>query len=170
MLIGADGRHMHKARATSLSRLRDLRRAIHVNGFETLTSALEQDAHEVDKDFGVAGSGLDRRRVPDVRLHGVDLSHSAERLQMAGEFGSPHRNPDAIMTFGKSAHYVPPEKAGASVDGYERVIGAACGHAAFDPARGNPLKLGQYRIGKSLYRGWQSRSLTTPERLRIWTR
>ena len=63
---------------------------------EALPAALEQDADQIDQHVGVARGGLDRSRVAQIGLHRVDLADAAERLQMAGELGPAHRDPDAV--------------------------------------------------------------------------
>ena len=45
-----------------------------------------------------------------VRLHRVDLADPAERLQVAGQFRPPHRNPDAVVALGQRPHDVSPQK------------------------------------------------------------
>ena len=47
----------------------------------------------------------------DICLHGVDLTHPAERLQMTGEIGAPHGNTDAIAAPCQRAHDVPAKEA-----------------------------------------------------------
>ena len=63
---------------------------------------------------GVARRGLDRGRVAQIGLHGVDLPDAAERLQVAGELRPAHRHADAVAALGQRAHHVAAEEAGAA--------------------------------------------------------
>ena len=92
---------------------------------ETLASALEQDADQIDQHLGVARRGFHRGGVAQIGLHRVDLADAAERLQMEGEVGPAHRHPDAVVALGQRAHHVAAEKAGAAIDGDEGV-GMGC--------------------------------------------
>ena len=65
-------------------RQRHLFGAVGVDGVETLPSALEQDADQIDQHLGVARGGFHRGRVAQIGLHRVDLADAAERLQMVG--------------------------------------------------------------------------------------
>ena len=122
---------------------------------ETLASALEQDADQIDQDLGVARRGFHRGGMAQIGLHGMDLADAAERLQVEGEVGAAHRHPDAIVALGQGAHNVAAEKARATIDGDEGVGWALCGHAGLDRVNGGDAwKPGQYRIGQGLYRGW----------------
>src|SRR5205085_8460349 len=55
-----------------------------------------------------------------IRLHGMDLTDTAERLQVAGKLRSAHRDADAIAEPGKRAHHVSAEKSRSAVNRDER--------------------------------------------------
>ena len=80
---------------------RNLLGAERLHGLETLPPALEQDAHQVDDDVGVAHRRLDRAGVPHIGLHGMDLPDAAERLQVPGKVRPAHRDADAVVAFGQ---------------------------------------------------------------------
>ena len=61
--------------------------------------------------MGIAHRGLDRGRVAQIGLHGMDLPDLAERLQMAGQFRPPHRDPDAVIALGQRPDHVAAQKA-----------------------------------------------------------
>ena len=105
---------MHHPRAVGRRRQRDRLGAERLHRVEALASALEQDADQVDQDVGAARRGLDRARVAQVRLHRVDLADPAERLQVAGELGPPHRDADAVAALAERADHVAAEEAGAA--------------------------------------------------------
>ena len=94
-------------------------RALH--RVEGLGAALGENADQVDGGMGVAHRGLDRGRVAQIGLHGVDLADPAERLQVAGQFRPPHRDPDAVVALGERADHVPPQKARSSENRDQRV-------------------------------------------------
>ena len=75
---------------------RDACGAFGLHGVEALLAALEQDADQVDHHVGAAHRGLDRVRIAQVRLHGMDLPDPAERLEMAREVRPAHRRADAV--------------------------------------------------------------------------
>ena len=100
MLVGADRRDMDDPRAGGRGRTRHRFGAFGLDGVEPLAAAFEQDADQVDDDIGIADRGLDRLREPDVRLHCMDLAHAAERLQISGQFRTPHGDADQILPVG----------------------------------------------------------------------
>ena len=83
----------HGARARALHRIEGLR------------AAFGQDADQIDGDVGIAHRGLDRSRVAQIGLHGVDLADLAERLQMPGQFRPPHRHPDPVIALAERANH-----------------------------------------------------------------
>src|SRR5262245_12699806 len=99
---------------------------------ETLAAAFEQNSNEIDEHPRVSGGGLDRGSVPEIGLDRVDLSHTAERLQMAGKFGPANRHAYAIMAFCQSADHMTAEKSRSAINGNEGIVRAACAHAALD--------------------------------------
>jgi len=127
--------------------------AISMDGIETLTAVLEQNADQIDQDPCVTGGSFHRRSVAQIGLHCMDLANTAERLKKAGQLRSADSNPDAKIPLGQSAHHVPAQKTRAAIDSDQGVIGAACGHAAlnFLPGR-DASKPGKYRISQPLYR------------------
>ena len=86
-----------------------------------LGAALGQDADQIDGDVGIAHRGLDRGRVAQIGLHGVDLADLAERLQMPGQFRPPHRDPDPVIALGQRPDHAAAQKAGSSENRDERV-------------------------------------------------
>ena len=64
--------------------------------------------------MGVPHRGLDRSRIAQIGLHGMDLADLAGRLQVHGEFRTPDRHPDAIIALAQRADHVPPQKARSS--------------------------------------------------------
>ena len=76
----------------------------------SLLAALEQDADQVDHHIGAAHRCLDRGRIAQVRLHGVDLSDAAERLEMARKVGPPHGGADAIALARERPHHMAAEE------------------------------------------------------------
>ena len=121
---------MDHTRAVGVGRQRDLLGAIGMDSVEALAAAFGQDADEVDQHVGVARRGIDRRRMAQVRLNGVDLAYPAKRLQETGEFGPAHRHPNAIMALGQRPDDMAAKEAGAAVDGDEGVGIASGGHFA----------------------------------------
>jgi len=84
-----DGRH-RASPCPVCGRTRPMRRrrqcaglgAERLHGVEALAAALEQDADEIDHRIGVAHRGIDRARIAQVGLDGMDLADPAHRLQM----------------------------------------------------------------------------------------
>ena len=111
---------------------RDRCGAFGLHGLEALLAALEQDADQVDHHVGAAHRGLDRVRIAQVRLHGVDLPDPAERLQMAGEVRPAHRDADAVALARQRPHHMAAEEARAAEHGDQR-FGGDFGH-------GRPLR------------------------------
>ena len=77
---------MHHPRADGAGGFRHGAGAGTLHRIEFLRAALGQDADQVDGGMAVPHRGLDRGRIAQIGLHGVDLADLAERLQMAGEF------------------------------------------------------------------------------------
>src|SRR5262249_19779036 len=84
-----------------------------------LPAALEQDADEVDDDVGAACRRLNGSRIAQVRLHGVDLTDAAERLEMEGQIGPAHRHANAVAALAQNAHNMAAEEAGTAENGDE---------------------------------------------------
>ena len=112
---------MHHPRADRAGGFRHRAGARTLHRVEFLRAALGQDADQVDGGMAVAHRGLDRGRIAQVRLHGVDLADLAERLQMPGEFRAAHRDPDAVIALGQRADHMPPDKARSAENRDERV-------------------------------------------------
>ena len=102
---------MNHPRPDRGGRLRHGAGAFGLHGVEGLRAALGEDADEIDGDVGVAHRGLDRGRVAQIGLHGVDLADLAERLQMPGQFRPPHRHPDPVIALAERADHASPQKA-----------------------------------------------------------
>ena len=75
-----------------------------------LRATFGEDADQVHHEMGVAHGCLDRGGVTHVGLHRVDLADQAHRLQVAGQFRPPHRDPDAVVALGQRPHYASPNK------------------------------------------------------------
>ena len=121
VLVGADRRHMHHPRAVGRRRQRHRFGAARLDRIETLASALEQDADQVDHHVGAARRRIDRTGVAQIGLHRVDLADPAERLQVAGEVRPPYRDADPVAALAERADHVPAEEAGAAIDRDQRV-------------------------------------------------
>ena len=102
---------MHHSRADGIGGFRHRARAGALHRVEFLRAALGQNADQIDGGMAVAHRGLDRGRIAQIGLHGVDLADLAERLQMPGEFRAAHRDPDAVIALGQRPHHMPPDKA-----------------------------------------------------------
>ena len=118
---------MDHARAGRGRRLRDARRAFGLHRLEALLAALEQDADEVDHHIRAAHRGLDRGRIAQVRLHGMDLPDAPHRLQVEREIGPAHRGADAIALARERAHHMAAEEARAAEHRDQR-FGGNFGH------------------------------------------
>src|SRR5581483_10750538 len=129
-LVGADRRDVNEARAMRACRLRHAFGAERLYRLEALAAALEQDTNEVDHDIGVARRRLDRFGIAQVGLHGVNLAHASERLQMPGEIGPPHRDADPVALLAQGANDMAAKEAGSAEDGDERVDACLGDHAA----------------------------------------
>ena len=92
---------MHHPGAGGVGRPGDARRARALYRVEALGAALGQDADQIDGDVGIAHRGLDRGRVAQIGLHGVDLADLAQGLQMPGQFRPPHRDPNPVVALGQ---------------------------------------------------------------------
>ena len=121
---------MDHARAVGCGGERDLLGAERLHGVETLPSALEQDADQVDDDVGVAHGRFDGTGVPHIGLDGVDLPDPAERLQVPGEVRPAHRDADAVVALGQRPDQVAAEEAGAAEDRDQRVVIGLQGHGS----------------------------------------
>jgi hypothetical protein len=110
VLVGADGRNMHEARAMRARGQRHLLGAVGMDGAEALAPALEQEADQIDQHMGVARRRFHRWRVAEIGLHRVDLADAAERLQVERQIRPAHRYPDKVVPLGQGAHDVAAEK------------------------------------------------------------
>jgi hypothetical protein len=52
----------------------------------------------------------------------VDLTDPAERLEVPGQFGPPHRHPNAVITLGQRPNHVSSQKARSAKDSDERFL------------------------------------------------
>ena len=102
---------MHHPRPDRGGRLRHGGCAPSLHGVECLRAALGEDADEIDGDVGIAHRGLDRGRIAQIGLHGVDLADPAQRLQVTGQFRPPHRHPDPVIALAERADHASPQKA-----------------------------------------------------------
>ncbi len=53
---------------------------------------------------------LDRGRIAQIRLHGVDLPDLAGGLEVSGQFRPPHRDPDPVIPPAQRADDIPAQK------------------------------------------------------------
>ena len=121
---------MHHPRAHRLGGLGDDAGAGRLHGVKGLRAALLEDADKIDGDMGIAHRGLDRGRVAQIGLHGVDLADPAKRLQMPGQFRPPHRDADAVFALAQCPHHVPPQKARSAENRDERFQVRCRGHGS----------------------------------------
>ena len=81
-------------------------------------------------------AAVDRGRIAQIGLHGVDLPDPAERLQVPGQFRPPHRDPDAVVALGKRPDHVPPEKT-RSAENRDEGVQIRCHGVHFLPVKGD---------------------------------
>ena len=119
--LGADRRDMDKRAGAHLSRrFRHVPGAFVLHRLEGLAPAGQEQAHQVDHGIGALRRREERGRVAHIGLHGVDLAHAAERLQMAGKLRPPHGHPHARAGLGDGPHHMAADEARAAIDGDER--------------------------------------------------
>ena len=80
-----------------------------------------------------------------IGLHRVDLADAAERLQMTGKIGPPHRYPDKVVALGQRAHHMAAEEARAAIDGDEGFSVASGGHGRSREQKGAAMRAIQDR-------------------------
>ena len=90
-----------------------------VHGVEFLPAGLMQDGDQIDDMVGALHGAVDRPAHAHIGLHRLDLADIAERLQMAGEIGPAHGDPDAVAALGQRPHDMAADKAGAAEDDHE---------------------------------------------------
>ena len=100
-----------------------------MDGGEALLAALEAETDEIDHDRGAVHGARNRFGVAEVGLHRLHLPHIAQRPQMPGEVGAAHRHADAVTLVGEQLHQLGADKAGATKDGDELVVGGIHGDA-----------------------------------------
>ena len=93
-----------------------------LHGVEILRAALGQDADQIDGDSAIPHRGLDRGRIAQIGLHGVDLADPADRLQVPGQFRPPHRHPDPVIALGQRADHVSAQKTRSAENRDERFL------------------------------------------------
>src|SRR5262249_50562116 len=123
---------MHHTGAMRGCRESHLFSPVSMHGVEPLATTLEQNADQIDQDLRIASSRFHGGRIAHIRLYGMDLADPAEWLQKVRKFGPADGNPDAIVTFGQGTNQMPAEKTRPAVVSDQRVIGAACVHAAIN--------------------------------------
>jgi hypothetical protein len=74
---------VHHPRACGGGGPGDRLRPLGLHRVKRLRTAFGQSADQVDRDVRIAHRGLDRSRIAQIGLHGVDLPNLAGRLQMA---------------------------------------------------------------------------------------
>ncbi len=97
--------------------------AFGLNRVKALSAALGENANQVHDDAGAAGGCLNRRRVADIGLNGVNLADFSQRLEVSGQFRAADAHPDAVIALGERANHVPAEETRSSEDGDERIDG-----------------------------------------------
>jgi hypothetical protein len=125
-----------QAGAGGTRRRRHRRGALVLDGFEGLGARFGENADEIDHHRAAARRRGDRFGIAQVGLDGMDLADLAERLEVAGEVGPPHRDPDAVVALGQRPHHVPADKARAAENGDQGFHGfgveaggvGGCGH------------------------------------------
>jgi hypothetical protein len=100
--------------------LRHMSRALVLHRLESLLAGRKQDADEIDDGVGAVGGGKERIGKAHIGLHGVDLPHAAQRLEVEGKLWAPHRHPHARAGLGNGPHHVAPDEARAAIDGDQR--------------------------------------------------
>ena len=94
--MGAERRHLDEVRnAGGAGRLGHGAGAEGLHGVEALTAAFRENTDEIDDGVGALDGAVDRPAIAQIGLHRHDLADRAERLHMAGEIGSAHRDADA---------------------------------------------------------------------------
>ena len=156
---------MHQPRAMGAGSQRDLLGAVSMDRVEALAPALGQNADQIDQHLGIASRSLDRGRMTQIGLHGVDLADAAEGLEEVGKFGPAHRHPDAVVALGQGSNHVTAKKAGAAIDGDEGVGVGSSVHSVLLSRKG-PRQSGKYRIGREVYRVDHDLQLTSRKLLR----
>ena len=112
---------MHHLGAYSGGHLGDGLGALGLDGVEALRAALGEDADEIDDDLRITHRRLDRRRIAQICLHGVDLSDLAGGLEESGQFRPPHRDPDPVVAPAQRADDIPAQKPRSAENRDERV-------------------------------------------------
>ncbi len=102
---------MDHARAVVCGGERDLLGAERLHGVETLPPALEQDAHQVDDDIGVAHGRFDGTGVPHIGLGRRGSARPGRAAAGAGEVRPAHRDADAVVALGQRPDQVAAEEA-----------------------------------------------------------
>ena len=109
-------------RAPAFAAVRHDTGAVGVHGREALPPPFEQDPHQVDDDMAAARRRLDRFRVAQIGLHGVDLSDAPERLEVARQVRTADGDPNPIAVPGQPANHMAAEEPGAAENRDEGVL------------------------------------------------
>jgi hypothetical protein len=150
ILVGADRRDVDHWRPERRRRLGDQAGAVGVHGGKPLAPALEQDSDKIDDHVAAVGGVLHRFGVAQVGLNRMDLAHAAERLQVSGQIGAAHPDPDAIAALGERAHQMAAEETGTAEDGDEGLF--------VEHVRANGSGIGKTGFGPPLYRSRRQRT------------
>src|SRR5690348_4280868 len=132
-----------------------------VHGVETLSSALEQDADQIDQHVRVACRHLNGSGVAYIDLHRMDLPDAPERLQVPGKLRPAHRHADAVAAAGERAHHVAAEKARAAIDGDQRVGSRPGIHGGAGMGKTMPAISGAGGYCTDPAKRWSGRNLTS---------
>ena len=95
---------------------------------EGLRPGLVDYAHQIDHVVGALHGPVDRPADADIGLHGVDLAHVPERLQVAGKLRPAHGRPDPVAAPRQLPDDVPPQEAGPAEHGDEFRLLEDLGH------------------------------------------
>ena len=86
----------------------------------------------------------DRIRKAKIGLHGLDLSHAADRLQESSEIGSPHGHPDAPALVDQRPHDIASEES-RPAEYRRQAVGFPGGFGHRGPLNRRPACLGEGR-------------------------
>ena len=87
-----------------------------MHGLKTLAAALRQNADQIDNGFRPLNGGCHRCGITQIRLHGLNLAHAPQRLQMAGQVRAPGGDAHPPAALGQRAHHIAAKKAAAAED------------------------------------------------------
>ncbi|MGY3287482.1 hypothetical protein ACVWW5_000219 [Bradyrhizobium sp. LM3.4] len=101
---------MDQACPRGRGRLGDGLGALGLDGIKTLRAAFGEDADQIDHDMRITQRRLDRGRIAQVGLHGVNLPDFTGGLEVPGQLRPPHRDPDPVVAPAQRADDIPAQK------------------------------------------------------------